>query len=121
MCVVQLNTTTMRPPAIPSPEFDADYAFTLAFGAINSTNRTAYETDTAKFWYDEATGESSPATRSIVRCQLWVSPAYVQVVCVWLSTVLDACKDMTGNMRYLTRLPLTLCMHNHSPNKCSML
>lgn len=41
---------------IPSPEFDADYAFTLAFGAINSTNRTAYETDTAKFWYDESTG-----------------------------------------------------------------
>lgn len=47
----------MRPPAIPSPEFDADYAFTLAFGAINSTNRTAYETDTAKFWYDESTGK----------------------------------------------------------------
>lgn len=52
----QLNTTTMRPPVIPSPEFDADYAFTLAVGAINSTNRTAYETDTAKFWYDESTG-----------------------------------------------------------------
>jgi len=50
----------MRPPAIPSPEFDADYAFTLAFGAINSTNRTAYETDTAKFWYDESTGKSFP-------------------------------------------------------------
>ncbi len=48
----------MRPPAIPSPEFDADYAFTLAFGAINSTNRTAYETDTAKFWYDESTGKA---------------------------------------------------------------
>lgn len=48
----------MRPPVIPSPEFDADYAFTLAFGAINSTNRTAYETDTAKFWYDETTGKA---------------------------------------------------------------
>ncbi len=48
----------MRPPMIPSPEFDADYAFTLAFGAINSTNRTAYETDTAKFWYDESTGKA---------------------------------------------------------------
>ena len=48
----------MRPPVIPSPEFDADYAFTLAFGAINSTNRTAYETDTAKFWYDESTGKA---------------------------------------------------------------
>lgn len=56
--LLQLNTTNMRPPAIPSPEFDADYAFTLAFGAINSTNRTAYETDTAKFWYDESTGKA---------------------------------------------------------------
>lgn len=47
----------MRPPIVGSPEFDTDYAFTLAFGSINSTNRTAYETDTAKFWYDEVTGE----------------------------------------------------------------
>ena len=47
----------MRPPIVPSPEFDADYAYTLAFGAVNSTNRTAYETDTARFWYDEDTGK----------------------------------------------------------------
>ena len=47
----------MRPPVVPSAEFDADYAYTLAFGAINSTNRTAYETDTARFWYDEDTGK----------------------------------------------------------------
>lgn len=105
MCVVQLNTTTMRPPAIPSAEFDADYAFTLAFGAINSTNRTAYETDTAKFWYDEVTGESAPATRSIMRCQMWVFQVYVKVVCVRSSTALDACSNMTGNMRYLTACP----------------
>lgn len=56
-CKVQLNSTTMQPPAVPSPEFNADFAFTLAYGQINSTNRTAYQTDTAKFWYDEDTGE----------------------------------------------------------------
>ena len=65
----------MRPPAIPSPEFDADYAFTLAFGAINSTNRTAYETDTAKFWYDESTGKSFPDATL-------VSSSYAFYVCV---------------------------------------
>lgn len=57
-CAVQLNSTTMQPPAVSSPEFNADFAFTLAFGQINSTNRTAYETDTAKFWYDEDTGKA---------------------------------------------------------------
>lgn len=65
MCTVsgvQLNETTRRPPVVPSAEFDADYAFTVAFGAINSTNRTAYETDTAKFWYDETTGERKRPT-----------------------------------------------------------
>ena len=54
---VQLNETTRRPPVVPSAEFDADYAYTLAFGAFNSTNRTAYETETAKFWYDESPGQ----------------------------------------------------------------
>ena len=46
----------MRPPLVPSAEFTADFEYTLAYGSINSTNRTAYETDTAKFWYDETTG-----------------------------------------------------------------
>lgn len=49
----------MRPPAVSSPEFSADFAFTIAYGQINSTNRTAYQTDTAKFWYDEDTGEAA--------------------------------------------------------------
>ena len=57
LCVLQLNQTSLKPPPVPSAEFDYDYAYTLAYGAINSTNRTAYETDTAKFWYDEDTGK----------------------------------------------------------------
>lgn len=55
---MQLNETTRRPRLVPSAEFDADYAYTLAFGAFNSTNRTAYQTETAKFWYDESPGQS---------------------------------------------------------------
>ena len=55
--MVQLNSTTMKPPAVSSPEFAQDFAFTFAYGRNNSTNRTAYQTDTAKFWYDEDTGE----------------------------------------------------------------
>lgn len=52
----QLNSTTQRPPVVPSAEFTADFEYTLAYGSINSTNRTAYETETAKFWYDETPG-----------------------------------------------------------------
>lgn len=54
--LLQLNETTRRPPAVPSAQFDSDYAYTVAFGAYNSTNRTAHQTETAKFWYDEDTG-----------------------------------------------------------------
>lgn len=61
--MVQLNSTTMKPPAVSSPEFAADFAFTFAYGRNNSTNRTAYQTDTAKFWYDEDTGQ--PAMQSL--------------------------------------------------------
>ena len=68
----------MRPPAIPSPEFDADYAFTLAFGAINSTNRTAYETDTAKFWYDESTGKALLDAMLVTSsCACTIVPAFL--------------------------------------------
>ena len=56
--VVQLNASLVGPPPIPSPEFSSDLEYTLAFGRNNSTNRTAYETEPAKFWYDEDTGES---------------------------------------------------------------
>ena len=59
--MMQLNSTTMRPPVVPSAEFTADFEYTLAFGSINSTNRTAYQTDTAKFWYDETMGKNSPS------------------------------------------------------------
>ena len=56
LCALQLNSTTQRPPVVPSAEFTADFEYTLAYGSINSTNRTAYETETAKFWYDETPG-----------------------------------------------------------------
>ena len=55
---MQLNSTTMRPPEVSSAEFKADIEYTLAFGRNNSTERTAYQTDTAKFWYDEDPGEA---------------------------------------------------------------
>lgn len=58
---MQLNSTTLRAPAVPSHEFNAALEYTLAFGRSNSTNRTDYETDTAKFWYDEDTGETAQA------------------------------------------------------------
>lgn len=54
--VVQLNSTTLRPPAVPSEQFNTALEYTLAFGRSNSTNRTEYQTDTAKFWYDEDAG-----------------------------------------------------------------
>ncbi|KAL3155847.1 hypothetical protein ABBQ32_012857 [Trebouxia sp. C0010 RCD-2024] len=52
----QLNSTTLRPPAVPSQAFNAALEYTLDFGRTNSTNRTDYQTDTAKFWYDEDVG-----------------------------------------------------------------
>lgn len=56
-CCLQLNATMSKPQAVSSPGFASDYAFTVAFGAANSTNRTVDQTDTAKFWYDEDPGD----------------------------------------------------------------
>ena len=49
------NGTQFRPagpPALDSVRYAQDVNLTMSLGALNSTNRTAYQTESARFWSD---------------------------------------------------------------------
>ncbi|KAK4647860.1 uncharacterized protein QC761_105120 [Podospora bellae-mahoneyi] len=42
------------PPKTDSAEYEADFLFVKSVGAVNSANRSAYDTDTAYFWRESS-------------------------------------------------------------------
>lgn len=48
------HSCLIRDNKVGSPAYEADYEFVKAYGHLNSTARSAYDTDTAKFWLSPA-------------------------------------------------------------------
>ena len=57
------------PPALSSQEWVDDFNLTKAYGALNSTVRTASQTEIGRFWADHTTAQYSRAFRNLVATQ----------------------------------------------------
>jgi PAP2 superfamily len=57
------------PPALSSQEWVADFNLTKAYGALNSTVRTASQTEIGRFWADHTGAQYSRAFRNLVATQ----------------------------------------------------
>jgi hypothetical protein len=57
------------PPALTSVTFAMDFNLTKAYGALNSTVRTAQQTEIGRFWSDNAAAQYSRALRGLIDSQ----------------------------------------------------
>ena len=57
------------PPALTSATFTRDFNLTKAYGALNSSVRTAQQTEIGRFWSDNAAAQYSRALRGLIDSQ----------------------------------------------------
>jgi hypothetical protein len=57
------------PPALTSATFTRDFNLTKAYGALNSSVRTAAQTEIGRFWADHPAAQYSRALRGLVESQ----------------------------------------------------
>jgi hypothetical protein len=57
------------PPSLTSETFTSDFNLTKSYGALNSTVRTAQQTEIGRFWSDSAAAQYSRALRGLVESQ----------------------------------------------------
>jgi hypothetical protein len=57
------------PPSLTSTTFTSDFNLTKAYGALNSTVRTAQQTEIGRFWADNTAAQYSRALRGLVESQ----------------------------------------------------
>jgi hypothetical protein len=57
------------PPSLTSSTFTSDFNLTKAYGAFNSTVRTAQQTEIGRFWADNTAAQYSRALRGLVESQ----------------------------------------------------
>lgn len=57
------------PPALTSATFTSDFNLTKAYGALNSSVRTAQQTEIGRFWTDNPAAQYSRALRGLIESQ----------------------------------------------------
>jgi len=62
----QFLANVLPPPALTSATFTMDFNLTKAYGALNSTVRTAQQTEIGRFWSDNAAAQYSRALRGLI-------------------------------------------------------
>jgi len=65
----QFLASVPPPPALTSATFTRDFNLTKAYGALNSSVRTAQQTEIGRFWSDNAAAQYSRALRGLIDSQ----------------------------------------------------
>jgi hypothetical protein len=65
----QFLASVPPPPALTSATFTMDFNLTKAYGALNSSVRTAQQTEIGRFWADHPTAQYSRALRGLIDSQ----------------------------------------------------
>jgi hypothetical protein len=78
------------PPPLPSTAWTINFNITKTYGELNSTVRTAAQTEIGRFWTDDAAAQYSRAFRSLVSSQKLSTAAAARLAAMYSVAASDA-------------------------------